>query len=110
MLCPDCRGGSKVVDTGEPLDFVVRRRECKLCGNRWTTHERFHMKQKKKEPEKLEPRPAEPARRDRRKERYITEKQDIDGLAWHRIDDDWQDRQDDEETLRELRNEHGWKS
>lgn len=104
MLCPDCRGRSRVVDTGGPSDCVVRRRECKHCLNRWTTHELFHVKHKKKEPK-----PAEPARRDRRKERSITEKQDIDGLAWHRIDDDWQDREDDEETLRELRNEHGWK-
>ncbi len=93
------------MDTGEPLDFVVRRRECKLCGNRWTTHERFHMKQKKKEPEKLEP-----LRRDLRKERYISEKKDIDGLAWHREVDDWQDRADDLETLRELGFGHGWKS
>ena len=103
MLCPDCRGGSKVVDTGEPLDFVVRRRECKLCGNRWTTHERFHMKQKKKAPEKLEPRPAEPARKG-------LHERDIDGLAWHREVDDWQDRADDLETLRELGFGHGWKS
>jgi len=103
MLCPDCQGGSKVVDTGEPLDCVVRRRECKLCGNRWTTHERFHMKHKKKEPEKLEAEPAEPARR-RQHDR------DVDGLAWVPKGDDWQDRADDLETLRELGFGHGWKS
>lgn len=43
MLCPYCRTGeSKVVDSRDADDFVIRRRrECLECGKRYTTYEKI---------------------------------------------------------------------
>jgi transcriptional repressor NrdR len=40
MDCPYCEGDSKVVDSRPDASGIRRRRECKECGRRFTTHER----------------------------------------------------------------------
>ena len=40
MKCPYCGKKSKVVDTRSSGEGVRRRRECKACGQRFTTYER----------------------------------------------------------------------
>ncbi len=40
MQCPFCGSKSKVVDTRSSGEGVRRRRECKDCGQRFTTYER----------------------------------------------------------------------
>lgn len=43
MKCPYCSArDSKVVDTREAGDGIRRRRECMVCGQRFTTYERVH--------------------------------------------------------------------
>lgn len=43
MKCPYCSiRDSRVVDTREAGDGIRRRRECKACGQRFTTYERVH--------------------------------------------------------------------
>lgn len=37
--CPKCHGPSRVTNTRDALDTIYRRRECKACGERWSTHE-----------------------------------------------------------------------
>ena len=40
MKCPYCGKKSKVVDTRSAGEGIRRRRECKTCGQRFTTYER----------------------------------------------------------------------
>ena len=40
MKCPYCSKKSKVVDTRSAGEGIRRRRECKVCGQRFTTYER----------------------------------------------------------------------
>ncbi len=43
MKCPYCgERDSRVVDTREAGDGIRRRRECKICEQRFTTYERVH--------------------------------------------------------------------
>lgn len=43
MKCPYCGArDSRVVDTREASDGIRRRRECKVCEQRFTTYERVH--------------------------------------------------------------------
>lgn len=43
MKCPYCsQRDSRVVDTREAGDGIRRRRECKVCEQRFTTYERVH--------------------------------------------------------------------
>lgn len=43
MKCPYCgKRDSRVVDTREAGDGIRRRRECKVCEQRFTTYERVH--------------------------------------------------------------------
>jgi len=43
MKCPYCSNrDSRVVDTREAGDGIRRRRECKICKQRFTTYERVH--------------------------------------------------------------------
>jgi len=37
--CPQCQGDSRVVETRPARHHVRRRRECVVCGYRWTTKE-----------------------------------------------------------------------
>ena len=37
--CPECGNGSNIIDTRETNVTVKRRRECRICKHRWTTHE-----------------------------------------------------------------------
>lgn len=39
MKCPKCHGATRVVDSTKHDGGVRRRRECKECGNRFTTRE-----------------------------------------------------------------------
>lgn len=39
MICPDCKGPTKVIDTDKGEVSIRRRRECKDCGFRFTTYE-----------------------------------------------------------------------
>lgn len=39
-LCPKCRGGSHVIAVVHATFESRRRRECLICGYRWTTRER----------------------------------------------------------------------
>lgn len=39
MICPSCGGKFKVIDTRSDQEIVYRRRECKDCGERYTTYE-----------------------------------------------------------------------
>ena len=39
MICPDCKGSTKVIDTDKGEASIRRRRECKDCGFRFTTYE-----------------------------------------------------------------------
>jgi transcriptional repressor NrdR len=41
MNCPYCGKKSKVVDTRSAGEGIRRRRECKACGQRFTTYERI---------------------------------------------------------------------
>lgn len=41
MECPRCHGKTKVIDSRPIPDGVRRRRECKKCGRRFTSHERL---------------------------------------------------------------------
>lgn len=43
MHCPNCGGETKVLDTrmNESTNAVKRRRECIICGKRFTTYERI---------------------------------------------------------------------
>ena len=93
MLCPECGGGSRVVDTSEPSDCVMRRRECKLCRNRWATAEKFVQKKKKQ--------PKKPARK-----RVLSAQGTLLKDRERRLDD-WEARQEEQETLRELGIEYG---
>lgn len=40
MDCPYCEGDSRVVDSRPDASGIRRRRQCKECGRRFTTHER----------------------------------------------------------------------
>ena len=40
MKCPVCRSRSRVIRTEASDDETVRRRECEVCGERFTTSER----------------------------------------------------------------------
>lgn len=45
MRCPACDdGGSRVVDSRTTNDSVRRRRECQVCSERFTTHERLERR------------------------------------------------------------------
>jgi len=85
-----------VVDTSEPSDCVMRRRECKLCRNRWATVEKFVQK-KKKQPKQ----PKKPARK-----RVLSAQGTLLKDRERRLDD-WEARQEEQETLRELGIEYG---
>ena len=39
MLCPSCRGKTKVIDSRETTTGVCRRRKCLECGVKFTTKE-----------------------------------------------------------------------
>ncbi|MCB0105466.1 MAG: transcriptional regulator NrdR, partial [Caldilineaceae bacterium] len=40
MRCPHCNGEShKVIDTRDTGDAIRRRRQCEVCGQRFTTYE-----------------------------------------------------------------------
>ena len=95
MLCPECGGGSRVVDTSEPSDCVMRHRECKLCRNRWATAEKFVQK-KKKQPKQ----PKKPARK-----RVLSAQGTVKDRE--RRLDDWEARLEEQEILRELGIEYG---
>lgn len=43
MLCPTCGGPSRVLDTrtNDNVNTVKRRRECVVCGKRFTTYEKI---------------------------------------------------------------------
>jgi len=41
MKCPYCGGKSQVVDTRASGEGIRRRRECRVCGQRFTTYERI---------------------------------------------------------------------
>jgi len=41
MRCLDCKTELKVLRTTTESHEVIRRRECRLCGRRFTTRERF---------------------------------------------------------------------
>jgi len=84
-----------VVDTSEPSDCVMRRRECKLCQTRWATAEKFVQK-KKKQPKQ----PKKPARK-----RVLSAQGTVKDRE--RRLDDWEARQEEQETLRELGIEYG---
>ncbi len=84
-----------MVDTSEPSDCVMRRRECKLCRNRWATVEKFVQK-KKKQPKQ----PKKPARK-----RVLSAQGTVKDRE--RRLDDWEARQEEQETLRELGIEYG---
>lgn len=45
MICPYCRGESWVVTSrwAKQTNRVYRRRECKRCKKRWSTHESVTM-------------------------------------------------------------------
>lgn len=63
MRCPDCaHEDSRVVDSRTTGDSVRRRRQCAICGARFTTHER------------LEQRLTWVTKRDGRREPYSREK------------------------------------
>jgi len=40
MKCPYCADTSRVIDTREVASAIRRRRECNICGQRFTTYER----------------------------------------------------------------------
>jgi len=42
MLCPKCKSSSKVLDSREIYNWkeIRRRRQCEVCGHRFTTYER----------------------------------------------------------------------
>ena len=40
MKCPYCQNPSQVIDTREVSAAIRRRRECQVCGQRFTTYER----------------------------------------------------------------------
>lgn len=37
--CPACADDSVIIETREQIGAIRRRRECKGCGQRWTTYE-----------------------------------------------------------------------
>lgn len=37
--CPNCGGKTKVIDSSRNVGYMNRRRECDLCGFRFSTHE-----------------------------------------------------------------------
>lgn len=39
VLCPKCHQTGSVKDSRRHDDLIARRRECKACGERWTTWE-----------------------------------------------------------------------
>jgi transcriptional regulator NrdR family protein len=39
VICPNCKGKSKVLETRESAHGIRRRRECRFCGRRFTTFE-----------------------------------------------------------------------
>lgn len=39
MRCPRCGGDTRVVDSRSDYDSVWRRRECRICGHRFSTTE-----------------------------------------------------------------------
>ena len=39
MTCPRCHGVTRVVDSREARESVRRRRACRACGHRFTSHE-----------------------------------------------------------------------
>ena len=40
VICPNCASSdTNTTDTRPKKDIVYRRRRCKACGQRWTTHE-----------------------------------------------------------------------
>lgn len=39
MICPNCEGPTKVIDTRKGETSIRRRRECKVCRHRFTTYE-----------------------------------------------------------------------
>lgn len=41
MECPYCGGKSQVIDTRTSGEGIRRRRECRVCGQRFTTYERI---------------------------------------------------------------------
>jgi Zn ribbon nucleic-acid-binding protein len=41
LRCPKCEGPMKVLRTEHNREFISRRRECKRCGHRATSNERF---------------------------------------------------------------------
>ena len=84
-----------MVDTSEPSDCVMRRRECKLCQTRWATAEKFVQK-KKKQPKQ----PKKPARK-----RVLSAQGTVKDRE--RRLDDWEARLEEQETLRELGIEYG---
>lgn len=41
MICPDCGGEMKVIDSREVKDYCRRRRECLNCHARYSTKETY---------------------------------------------------------------------
>lgn len=41
MICPDCGGETKVIDSREVKDYCRRRRKCLKCRARYSTKETF---------------------------------------------------------------------
>tara|TARA_B100001094_G_scaffold119784_1_gene115441 strand:- start:65 stop:322 length:258 start_codon:yes stop_codon:yes gene_type:complete len=69
MDCLECRGRSGVIETERLCDGVRRVRECKLCGVKWVTMERFHVKLKGvRKPRKKKPKKRVRVRKIRSKE------------------------------------------
>ena len=83
-----------MVDTSEPSDCVMRRRECKLCQNRWATAEKFVQKKKKQQPKKLA------------RKRVLSAQGTLLKDRERRLDD-WEARLEEQEILRELGIEYG---
>jgi len=47
VVCPSCAGKGEVTDSRWMSATVRRRRECKSCGERWTTYE-FRIPKKRR--------------------------------------------------------------
>lgn len=55
MICPQCHGDSKVLETRPAAGGVRRRRECLSCGTRFATREVCVEAAKPREEKKLPP-------------------------------------------------------
>ena len=51
MICPNCQYPDSHVVKSEPnynSTYIIRRRECTKCGNRYTTHEKMRDPKQKR--------------------------------------------------------------